>query len=237
MLSIIIPTLNEEDYLPLLLNSIKKQNFKEDLEIIVADADSRDETIKIARSFGCKVVSGGLPARGRNEGAKIAKGEWLLFLDADVILPKNFLEKLLTEAKKRKLDVASLMLEPQTEKKMIKFLIECFYNIPIKKIEKILPFGAMGILVKKAVHQTIGGFNERIKIAEDHDYVKRAAKVGNFGVLRDVRISISLRRFYQDGWLRTGIVYLLAGIYYNFGGTIKSDIFKYKFGHYTKTKK
>lgn len=236
MLSIIIPTLNEEKYLPLLLESIKKQDFN-DYEIIVADAGSEDKTVEIAKNYGCRVVKGGLPAKGRNEGAKVAKGDRLLFLDADVILPENFLEKALTEVRERKLDIASPALEPQTEKKMIKFLVDYFYNIPIKKIEKIFPLGAMGILVKKALHQKIHGFNEKIKIAEDHDYVKRAAKIGNFGVLRKVKISISLRRFYQDGWLKTGIIYLLAGIYSNFGGGIKSDIFKYKFGHYTKTKK
>ena len=72
MLSIIIPALNEEKYLPLLLGEIKKQNFADDLEIIVADAGSVDKTIEIARSFGCEITKGGLPAKGRNEGGKVA---------------------------------------------------------------------------------------------------------------------------------------------------------------------
>jgi len=236
MLSIIIPTLNEEEFLPLLLESIKKQDYS-CYEIIVADAGSSDKTVEIAKNYGCLLVKGGLPAKGRNEGAKAAKGDWLLFLDADVILTENFLEKAMAEVRERKLDIASPTLLPQTEKKMIKFLVDYFYNIPIKRIEKILPFGAMGILARKSIHNKIRGFNEKIKIAEDHDYVKRAAKSGNFGVLRKVKISISLRRFYQDGWLKTGIIYLLAGIHYNFWGGVKSDIFKYKFGHYSKTKK
>ena len=62
-LSIIIPTYNEEKYLPELLKSIKEQNFSS-YEIIVADNDSNDNTVKIAESYGCKVVSGGLPAIG-----------------------------------------------------------------------------------------------------------------------------------------------------------------------------
>jgi len=73
MLSIIIPTLNEENYLPFLLESIKNQDFK-DYEIIVADAGSHDKTREIAKNFGCKVVSGGLPAKGRNEGTKFSRG-------------------------------------------------------------------------------------------------------------------------------------------------------------------
>ena len=77
-LSIIIPTYNEEEYLPKLLYSIKEQEFK-DYEIIVADAGSVDRTREIAESNGCKVIEGGLPAVGRNNGAKIAKGKYFYF--------------------------------------------------------------------------------------------------------------------------------------------------------------
>ena len=86
MLSIVIPTFNEEKFLPHLLKSLKEQTFK-DFEIIVADNNSTDATRSVAINVGAKVVKGGLPARGRNNGAKVARGEWLLFLDADVILP------------------------------------------------------------------------------------------------------------------------------------------------------
>ena len=91
MLSIIIPTLNEEKYLPLLLKSIKEQNVK-DYEIIISDAQSTDKTLDIAKKNNCKIVLGGLPGKARNEGAKVAKGNLLLFLDADVLLGPNFLK-------------------------------------------------------------------------------------------------------------------------------------------------
>ena len=77
--SIIIPTYNEEEYLPVLLESIKKQDF-DDYEVIVADANSTDRTREIAEEYGCIVVDGGLPGVGRNNGARVAKGEYLLFL-------------------------------------------------------------------------------------------------------------------------------------------------------------
>ncbi len=86
MLSIIIPTYNEEEYLPYLLRSIEAQSYT-DFEVIVADNGSTDTTAKLATDSGARVVSGGNPAEGRNSGAAAAKGENLLFLDADVILP------------------------------------------------------------------------------------------------------------------------------------------------------
>lgn len=76
--SIVIPTYNEEEYLPKLLESIKMQSY-DDYEIIVADANSNDRTREIAEEYGCIVVDGGLPAVGRNNGAKVAKGEIILF--------------------------------------------------------------------------------------------------------------------------------------------------------------
>src|SRR5437870_493328 len=85
-ISIIIPSLNEEQSLPLLLQSIKKQTIQPK-EIIVADAFSTDKTRSIAKKFNCTVINGGLPGKGRNAGAKVATQDILLFLDADVILP------------------------------------------------------------------------------------------------------------------------------------------------------
>jgi glycosyltransferase involved in cell wall biosynthesis len=85
MLSIIIITKNEEKYLPKLLNSIKKQNYK-NYEIIVSDAKSIDSTRKIAKKCNCKIINEGLPSIGRNNGAKYTKGDLLLFL----ILKKKY---------------------------------------------------------------------------------------------------------------------------------------------------
>ncbi|OYT33718.1 MAG: glycosyl transferase family 2, partial [Candidatus Aenigmarchaeota archaeon ex4484_52] len=80
LLSIIIPTLNEEKYIPLLLNSIKKQTYK-NYEIIVCDSHSKDKCYSIDKKG---------PGHGRNIGAKYAKGRYLLFFDSDTIIPDKF---------------------------------------------------------------------------------------------------------------------------------------------------
>jgi len=230
MISIIIPTLNEEKYLPLLLDSIKKQNFG-DYEIILADAGSTDKTIEIAKKYGSRVIPGGLPARGRNEGTRIARGDILFFLDSDAVLPDNFFEKALPEFGNRKLEIASFCLVPIPRSRISLFLYNISYNWPIVALEKILPHAATGILVKKNLFEKLGGFDEDVKLAEDMYLARRAKKIAKFGIIRSVKIYASDRRVKEDGWLKIGLKFFLCELYMIFIGPVRSDIFKYKFGH------
>lgn len=238
MLSIIIPTLNEEKYLPLLLDSIKRQNFQE-AEIIVADAGSNDTTVEIAKRFNAMVVPGGLPAKGRNEGLKVAKGDMVLFVDADVILPDNFFKHTLEEFEKRSLDLASFYLIPLPVSKFSVFAVNAFYNYPIYFLEKLLPHAAVGILGKRELFEKLKGFDEEITLAEDHFLAREAKKKfnSNIGLIRSTKVFVSDRRFRKDGWVTIGVKYLLCELHLVFLGPVKTDIFKYKFNHYNEKKK
>ncbi len=230
MLSIIIPTLNEEKHLPFLLVSIKEQDLS-DYEIIVADAGSWDDTLKIAGNFGCKIVSGGRPPKGKNLGAERAQREVFFFIDADVILPPLFFKNALAEFKKRGLGIGSFCL--QSENKIHDFLFSCLYNFPSKIGERIIPQAMSAFMVEKRIHQKIGGFDEKVKIGEELDYIRRGRKFGKFGVLKSVGVFTSSRRFQKDGWMATWLKYFLCQIHMLFFGPVKSDIFRYKFGHYS----
>ena len=231
MLSIIIPTLNEEKLLPLLLDSIRRQSVR-DYEMIVADAGSKDSTVAIAKRYGCVIVPGGIPAKGRNEGAKIAKGELLLFLDADIALPDDFLEKALQEFSKRKLAIASVLIDSQPWH--ANFLLWTFYNLPVLLFEPFLSHGAMAILVQSTIYERVGGFDESVKLAEDHYFTRQAAKIGKFGLFHSVRVRTSPRRFTTDGWARTYMKFILCEIYMICKGPVRKDIpvFRHKFNHY-----
>ena len=233
MLSIIVPALNEEKYLDLLLESIKKQDFN-DYEIIIADAGSKDKTIEIAKKYNCRIIPGGLPAKGRNEGAKVAKGNILFFCDADVVLPDNFLKKSLDEFTVRKLDLASFCIIPLPKNKWSTFALNFFYNQPILLLQSALPHAATGILFKKDVFDKTGGFDEDIKLAEDHYLARRAQRVfgAKFGIIKSTEIFVSDRRFKADGWISVGVRYFLCELYLIFIGPVKSNIFNYKFNHY-----
>jgi glycosyltransferase involved in cell wall biosynthesis len=203
MLSIIIPTKNEENYLPLLLNSAKSQDFS-DLEIIVADAFSIDRTREIAKNYGCKIVDGGVLPKGRNNGAKNSKGDLLLFCDADIILPDGFLKKALKEIDEKKLDVAGTLQRPISVNKKFKDLkYKIIYGVANQWM-KIMqytpkPFMQSCIFAKKEIHEKINGFDETLIFGEDSEYAKRAKKFGKFGILNSDKVFISPRRFEEEG--------------------------------------
>tara|TARA_Y100000310_G_scaffold302477_1_gene339847 strand:- start:1428 stop:2156 length:729 start_codon:yes stop_codon:yes gene_type:complete len=234
MISVIIPTFNEEEYLPKALRSVRRQKVK-DLEIIVADASSKDRTVEIAKSFECKVVKGGMPGKGRNEGAKVAKGEVLVFLDADAFFPPNFLKKFLKEFEKRRLDVAGCSMKIQNKKKVYRFF-EKLHSLYFKSTERFYPHASNCIVVRKWLHEEVGGFDETIKLGEDFQYIQDASKKGKFGFLVNVWFYASPRRAEED-MAKIIVQYFLAEAHMTLVGPIRSDIFKYRFGHAKKQKK
>ena len=233
-LSIIIPTLDEEKNLPRLLKEIREQTSAYNCEVIIADANSKDRTVDIARQFNCKIVKGGLPGKGRNEGAKNARYDLFFFLDADITIPDDFFKRALKEFQRRKLDSASFRLVPQNCSILVKLGFDIFYNWPITIMQKFIAYGAMGILVKKRMFYEVGGFDEEIKLGEDVWFLRQAKMKGRFGIIKSVNITPSLRRFRRDGYLRTAIKHLLSDWHMLLLGPIKSDILHYKFGPYDK---
>ena len=229
--SIIIPTYNEENFLPKLLHSIKKQKYR-NKEVIVADANSTDGTEAIAEAAGAKIVEGGPVAEGRNNGAKYAKGDIFLFLDADVVLPDAyFLESVIKEFERKKLGIATCMPIPISDSKM-DHAFHNFFNVYIKLLEALVPHTpGFCILVKRSVHEAINGFDEEIKLAEDHDYAQRAVEFSKFGILRSKKLPVSIRRFKKDGRVKVAAKYFLCELHMMMLGSVKSDIFKYKFGY------
>jgi glycosyltransferase involved in cell wall biosynthesis len=234
MLSIIIPTLNEEKNLSKLLPMITKGGF-DDYEIVIADAGSNDKTVEIARSFNCIIAKGGLPARGRNNGAKAAKGDILFFMDADLkFSPKDFVKKSVDYFKENDLTIASFHILPQKSNIYLNpVTLNLFYNYPQIAMKKFFPMGAMGIMATKEVFEKVGGFDEGITLAEDHYFVQQACKYGKFDIIKGVMVYMPTRRFDKDGYFRTAFKYLCCGLKMGILGKPERKV-KYDFGHYDK---
>jgi glycosyltransferase involved in cell wall biosynthesis len=226
--SIIIPTYNEEKNLVLLLDSLEKQNLKNSgynlKEIIVADAKSKDKTKQIAKDFGCRIVKGGLPWTGKNNGAKKAIGNLLVFIDADVILPKKFLLNSLNEFNSKNLDIAGVNLIPLSNKKR-DLLLHRFYNGWQKLMEKIDPHMAGAcVFIKKGVFFEVGMFDEHLVVAEDHALARKTHKKGfKFKILKS-RILINTRRLENEGRINFIFKLMFFWVRRFFGEVKKSKI-------------
>ena len=232
--SIIIPTLNEEKMLPGLLESIKAQGFT-DYEIIIADAHSKDRTREIALSFGCYVVDGGLPGAGRNAGAAVANGDFLFFLDADVIIPPGFIHNVYNEMQDRFIDLATCEIKPLSDLRLDK-VIHRLMNLAVLLNLWLDPkaFGFCIFVTKRLFHRA-GGFDETIYVAEDNDFVKRASVFRNLRYLNSAYIMVSIRRFEKEGrfaYLKKGVK---LNLYRAFKGEIRNDeVVKYEFDAFDK---
>ena len=230
-ISIIIPTYNEEEYLPKLLESIKSQDFT-DYEVIVADAQSDDNTREIAKEYGCVVVEGGLPGPGRNRGAEVAQGEILLFLDSDLELTENYLSNVIEEFESEDLGIAITQMTPLSEKKRDKYLHD-LANWFMIAVENIKPHGAgcYGIISKKELHDEVDGFDENLSFGEDTDYIERVAEISEFKVLRNARIGVSTRRLEEEGLYTLLKQYGKSTVNDFRGKRTSAEDLGYEFGH------
>jgi glycosyltransferase involved in cell wall biosynthesis len=231
-ISIIIPTLNEEELLPNLLDALKSQTFK-DYEIIVADAGSTDRTKKLAEAAGATVVPGGLPGVGRNRGAKVAKGEFLFFFDADVVLPNDFLEKAYGEIEEEFVDLATCEFKPQSNLRLDKVLFQ-LSNLFVKINQKLNPRAAgFCIFISSRLFRRIGGFDESVKLAEDHDLVERASKHRPLHFIRSTHLMVSIRRLEKEGRFSLIEKYMQVELHLLTKGSIRRDDFvKYEFANF-----
>lgn len=228
--SVIIPVFNEANYLPGLLEALRNQSCPPS-EIIIADAGSIDNTVDIALRAGCRVVPGGRPARGRNAGALAARGDIFVFLDSDVLPPRDFLEVTLPEFDRRRLSAATCVMQPYDGTRMDALMHQAV-NWYMRAVRPIVPH-APGFCVfsRRWAHEAAGGFNESLWLAEDHDYVRRLAQWGRFGILH-TSIPISTRRLQSDGRYATAARYTLVELLLLTGGNLEQPLFDYRFGHH-----
>lgn len=222
--SIIIPTLNEEDYIGNLLASLIAQSYQ-NFEVIIVDGKSKDNTIKTCERFktllpSLTIISSNNKSVSlqRNLGAQKAKFEQLLFLDADIILPANFLSIALEEIKKEKAGIATCYSWPLSSK-ILDYTLYLIQNVGTDIARHILPaiFG-WTIFTSKKLHTKIKGFNAKMHFAEDQDYVQKAVKnKAKFLILKNTSPYVSIRRFdYESRFsmMKKGILYgILAGAY------------------------
>lgn len=218
-ISVIIPALNEEKFIAATIQSIQDQDFK-DFEIIVVDNGSKDHTAIIAKKMGVKVVFEpirGLP-QARETGRLSAHGEILVYLDADMLIPKNYLSRIYKTFLKNKRAVAvSNTFYYHDSSWQLNIFIKIFFNLIIPIYRRLLNLFKLPMLifggnfaVRAAALTQINGFDTRIKFyGEDADLAKRISKIGKVLFLRTLVAKTSARRFIREGFIRTNLNYLV----------------------------
>ncbi|MGF1764403.1 glycosyltransferase family 2 protein [Aliivibrio kagoshimensis] len=240
-ISIVIITLNEEKRIGRLMDDLVQQTSQQ-FEVIVVDSNSEDATCEVVSAYQQtlpQLTIERMPTRGvslgRNTGAELAQYERILFLDADVRLDVNFLEKAQKELKARQLEVAGVYMGAKDLPKLHKVGYALF-NLGMFVTQFTFPT-AVGacIFSTKRAHQELNGFDERITLCEDCDYVKRASKTWRFRFL-PIRFQFDPRRLDQDGLFKMGMTYFKANVRRFFQGEMRNNEMTYQFGHYQDQK-
>lgn len=202
LVSIIIPTLNEEMYIEETLLSIKNQTYK-DIEIIVSDGCSEDRTVDIARKYADDVIVKKTNiATARNIGVKHAKGEIFIFLDADSCLEPAWVQRTLRFFDNSDNDLVFGPVKPKQGNLKAKFICKFGWDLIPRFFTWIgLPqFSGVSIAIRKSAFERIGGFKESMNATEDIDMGFRIRRCGRVAFNKYVKCYTSMRRFEHGGY-------------------------------------
>ena len=194
-ISIIIPTINEANNLPLLLSDLS--DIQKEGEIIIVDCGSEDRTIDVANIYGAKVYRSKEKNRGLqlDIGAKNSKGEWLIFLHADTRLTHDWFRKINSVFKGDKNYIYYFKFKIN-HKKMIFRVLEILVNFRSKFFKQ--PYGDQGLIIHKTNYLKNNGFR-KIPLMEDVDFLRRLKNKKDLKQL-NLPIFISSRK-----WEKTNI--------------------------------
>ena len=208
LISIIIPVLNEA---AIVGRTIEQLSQHSELEIIVVDGGSQDNTATIAQQKAHQVIT---DRRGRaaqmNAGANIAQGDILLFLHADTLLPVDFVELVVKTLAQSGVIAGAFELTIAGKARSLRW-IEMLVKLRSHLLS--LPYGDQAIFISSSSFSKLGGFAE-LPIMEDFEFIKRARKQGRIAIAPGVVIT-SDRRWQKLGiWQTTLINQLIILGYY-----------------------
>jgi len=206
LISVIIPTLNEEATLPSTLDALQGQSSP--FEVIVVDGQSTDNTRKCARNAGATVLNA---SRGRasqmNRGARAARGDIYLFLHADTLLPPNGLSLIRHTLADPNATAGTFRLQFDDSTPLLRFYGWCTQWPWIR-----LCFGDRGLFVTREAFEAVGGYPDW-PLFEDLELAARLHEHGGFRFL-NTAVTTSARRFRRNGFLTQQLRNLYLWLHY-----------------------
>ncbi|MGO1118906.1 TIGR04283 family arsenosugar biosynthesis glycosyltransferase [Rhodovibrionaceae bacterium A322] len=221
-LSIVIPTLNAASCWPSCLPLLQQaeRHWGAELEILIVDGGSEDRTPLLVREAGYLLLNSA-PGRGRQLalGGRVARGDWLLFLHADSLLPDGWCDQLTSWMSQR----------PDTAPAAYFTLAFNSRSGAARRLEALvrwrndqlaLPYGDQGLLLPVELYRASGGYPE-IDLMEDVALIRRLHRTRNGGGEKrraqrlPMVITTSAERYHRDGWISRPLRnLLLLGLYY-----------------------
>lgn len=216
--SIVIPTKNEGHILENCLNSICNLVYPKDkIEVIIVDGYSQDNTVEIAEKYGCKVLFEDIGTRGGacNLGVKNASGEYIVFTDADCVVPKDWLMNLIKHFNGDEIaSVGGPNITPDDDTEFAKCVgaVLSFLSKPGSRYglvadEAIETYHNSGcnVAYRKSPIEEVGGFNEKLVTCEDEEMDYRIRKKGYKILYRpDAKVyhyrRLTWKRFYKQAY-------------------------------------
>lgn len=215
MISVIIPTFNEEENISSLLDHLLKCESSDRIEIIVCDSpDSVDKGFEIAQKRGIKTLKSkkGGRALQMNSGSKHASYEFLYFLHADARPPIDFVNEIILFLSSD-YDFGSFCYKFNSEKLILK--INSFFT----RFDGFYAGGGdQSLFIRKDVFEKLNGFNENLKIMEDFDFYKRAKRAKyKPGIIRKPLL-VSARKYERNSWIKVSYINFRIFLLYFFRG-------------------
>lgn len=210
MISFIIPTLDEQATIAPTLECLR--GYSGDHEIIVSDGNSTDGTVEICRRFADRVVVHDEPRRqtiaeARNIGAAAARGDHLVFLDADVLIPDidDFFRVARGAFVSDERVVALTVKYRVVPEKSTAADTYVFTMLGVQFLlqNNLLRLGGAGgefQMITAEAFRAVGGFDERLAAAEDMDLFRRLSRIGRTRFESRLTIYHSGRRAHAVGW-------------------------------------
>ncbi len=213
-ISVVIPTYNEEKFLPKLLESLKVQTYKGPYEVIVVDNNSTDKTSEIAQSMGARVIKEKKQgyAHACNAGFYGAKADIIARADADYVLPKTWLQTVADSFEKRP-DIVAVggplyPLESYWWENFLYYPATVGWMYLLKFLQRGFLFP--NIAVRKSAFEKIGGFDTTRTFGEDQELCFQLKKVGKVEYNLNMYIYTSMRRMTDIGMMKLVFGYSIA---------------------------
>jgi glycosyltransferase involved in cell wall biosynthesis len=184
-ISVVIPALNEEASIRQLLEDMLSQTLKP-AEIVITDGGSTDKTGEIIEEFitaGAPIklvrVTKSMPGRARNLAVAESRCQWIAFTDAGITLKPDWLEALTAKARENSADVVYGTYEPIIDS----FFAECAaiaYVPPPFESDggTVRPRSIVSALMRRQAWETVGGFPEHLRSAEDLLFMNQVEQSG-----------------------------------------------------------